>query len=75
MTSVFPLVTIWWRPGRAIRVAGVRGFLKAMPRTLVPLGEIPATSLTEIPFGWEVSDTGGQPVTLSMSKFDVSLQN
>ena len=40
------------------------------------LGEIPATSpLTGIPFGWEVSDTGGQPVTLSVSKFDVSLQN
>ena len=50
--------------------------LKAMLETLVSLGEIPATSpLTEIPFGWEVSDTGGQPVTLSMSKFDVSLQN
>jgi hypothetical protein len=47
-----------------------------MMQTLVSLGAIPASSpLTEIPFGWEVSDTGGQPVTLSMSKFDVSLQN
>ena len=45
-------------------------------QTLVSLGAIPASSpLTEISFGWEVSDTGGQPVTLSMSKFDVSLQN
>jgi len=43
-----------------------------MRQTLVSLGEVP---LTEIPFGWEVSDTGGQPVALSMSKFDVSLQN
>jgi hypothetical protein len=50
--------------------------LKAMLETLVSLGEIPATSpLTEIPFGWEISDTGGQPVTFSLSKFDVNLQN
>jgi len=50
--------------------------LKAMLETLVSRGYIPASSpLTEIPFGWEVSDTGGKPVTLSMSKFDVNLQN
>jgi hypothetical protein len=50
--------------------------LKAMLQTLVSLGEIPAASpLTEIPFGWEISDTGGQPVTFSLSKFDVNLQN
>jgi hypothetical protein len=47
-----------------------------MLETLVSRGYIPASSpLTEIPFGWEVSDTGGKPVTLSMSKFDVNLQN
>jgi Glycosyl hydrolase family 12 len=50
--------------------------LKPMLETLVSLGEIPAASpLTEIPFGWEVSDTGGKPVTFSMSRFDVDLQN
>jgi hypothetical protein len=50
--------------------------LKAMLETLVSLGEIPATSpLTQIPFGWEISDTGGKPVTFSISRFDVSLQN
>jgi hypothetical protein len=50
--------------------------LKAMLETMVSLGYIPAASpLTQIPFGWEVSDTGGQPVTFSMSKFDVNLQN
>jgi hypothetical protein len=50
--------------------------LKAMLETMVSLGYIPAASpLTQIPFGWEVSDTGGQPVTLSMSRFDVNLQN
>jgi hypothetical protein len=50
--------------------------LKAMLETVVSLGYIPATSpLTQIPFGWEVSDTGGKPVTFSMSRFDVSLQN
>jgi Glycosyl hydrolase family 12 len=50
--------------------------LKAMLETMVSLGYIPATSpLTQIPFGWEVSDTGGKPVTFSMSRFDVSLQN
>ncbi|HUN31800.1 MAG TPA: hypothetical protein VMU95_07245 [Trebonia sp.] len=50
--------------------------LKAMLQTMVSLGYIPATSpLTEIPFGWEISDTGGKPVTFSMSRFDVSLQN
>jgi hypothetical protein len=49
--------------------------LKAMLETLVSLNQIPADSpLTEIPFGWEVSDTGGKPVTLSLSKFDVNLQ-
>jgi hypothetical protein len=50
--------------------------LKAMLETMVSLGYIPATSpLTQIPFGWEISDTGGNPVTFSMSRFDVSLQN
>ena len=50
--------------------------LKAMLETMVSLGYIPANSpLTQIPFGWEVSDTGGQPVTFSMSRFDVALQN
>jgi Glycosyl hydrolase family 12 len=49
--------------------------IKAMLETMVSLGYIPATSpLTQIPFGWEVSDTGGQPVTLSMSSFTVDLQ-
>jgi hypothetical protein len=75
-----------WRSG-----SGVTGFyvflldrnetsgtvdLKAMLQTMVSLGFIPATSpLTQIPFGWEVSDTGGKPVTLSLSRFDVNLQN
>jgi hypothetical protein len=50
--------------------------LKAMLQTMVSLGYIPAASpLTQIPFGWEISDTGGKPVTFSLSKFDVSLQN
>ena len=50
--------------------------LKAMLETMVSLGDIPPTSpLTQIPFGWEVSDTGGKPVTFSMSRFDVNLQN
>ena len=48
----------------------------ALGEALVSLGEIPATSpLTQIPFGWEISDTGGKPVTFSISRFDVSLQN
>jgi hypothetical protein len=47
-----------------------------MLETMVSLGYIPAASpLTQIPFGWEISDTGGQPVTFSMSRFDVNLQN
>jgi hypothetical protein len=74
-----------WRKG-----SGVTGFyvflldhnetsgtvdLKAMLQTLVSLGYVPAASpLTQIPFGWEVSDTGGKPVTFSLSRFDVSLQ-
>jgi hypothetical protein len=50
--------------------------LKAMLETMVSLGYIPAaSSLTQIPFGWEVSDTGGQPVTFSLSRFDVNLRN
>ena len=50
--------------------------LKAMLETVVSLGYIPATSpLTQIPFGWEVSDTGGKAVTLSLSRFTVSLKN
>ncbi len=50
--------------------------LKAMLETLVSLGYIPAaSSLTQIPFGWEVSDTGGKPVTFTLSRFDVNLQN
>jgi hypothetical protein len=50
--------------------------LKAMLQTMVSLGYIPAASpLTQIPFGWEISDTGGKPVTFSLSKFDVNLQN
>lgn len=50
--------------------------LKAMLETMVSLGYIPAAStLTQIPFGWEVSDTGGKPVTLSLSRFDVNLTN
>jgi hypothetical protein len=51
-------------------------YLKAMLQTMVSLGYIPATSpLTQIPFGWEISDTGGKPVTFSLSRFDVNLQN
>ena len=43
---------------------------------MVLLGCIPAASpLTQIPFGWEISDTGGKPVTFSMSRFEVNLQN
>jgi len=50
--------------------------LKAMLETLVSLNYIPATSpLTEIPFGWEICDTGGKPVTFSLSRFEVSLEN
>jgi hypothetical protein len=50
--------------------------LKAMLGTMVSLGYIPSTSpLTQIPFGWEISDTGGKPITFSLSRFDVSLQN
>ena len=50
--------------------------LKAMLETMVSLGYIPSTSpLTEIPFGWEISDTGGRPVTFSMSRFDVNIKN
>jgi Glycosyl hydrolase family 12 len=50
--------------------------LKAMLETMVSLGYIPAaSSLTEIPFGWEISDTGGRPVTFSMSRFEVNVQN
>ncbi len=50
--------------------------LKAMLDTMVSLGYISATSpLTQIPFGWEVSDTGGKPVTFTMSRFDVNLQS
>lgn len=50
--------------------------LKSMLETMVSLGYIPAASpLTQIPFGWEISDTGGKPVTFSMSMFDVNLQN
>jgi hypothetical protein len=50
--------------------------LKAMLETMVSLGYIPAnSSLTQIPFGWEISDTGGKPVTFTLSQFSVSLQN
>jgi hypothetical protein len=50
--------------------------LKAMLETMVSLGYIPASSpLTEIPFGWEISDTGGRPVTFSMSRFGVNITN
>jgi hypothetical protein len=50
--------------------------LKAMLETMVSLGYIPAaSSLTQIPFGWEVSDTGGRPVTFTLSRFDVNLRN
>jgi hypothetical protein len=50
--------------------------LKSMLETMVSLGYIPAASpLTEIPFGWEVSDTGGKPVTLSLTKFGTTLKN
>jgi hypothetical protein len=50
--------------------------LKAMLETMVSLGYIPATSpLTQIPFGWEISDTGGKPVTFTMSRFEVNLKN
>jgi hypothetical protein len=50
--------------------------LKAMLQTMVSLGYIPASSpLTQIPFGWEISDTGGKPVTFSLSRFDVNLEN
>jgi hypothetical protein len=50
--------------------------LKAMLETMISLQFIPATSpLTEIPFGWEISDTGGNPVTFSLSRFDVNLEN
>jgi len=75
-----------WRQG-----SGIKGFyvflldhnetsgtvdLKAMLETMVTLGYIPAASpLTQIPFGWEISDTGGKPVTFSLSRFGVNLQN
>jgi len=50
--------------------------IKAMLDTMVSLGYIPASSpLTQIALGWEISDTGGNPVTFSMSRFDVNLQN
>ena len=50
--------------------------LKAMLETMVSLGYIPANSpLTQIPFGWEVSDTGGKPVTFALTRFNVNLQN
>jgi hypothetical protein len=50
--------------------------LKAMLETMVSLGYIPAASpLTQIPFGWEVSDTDGKPVTFALSRFKVNLQN
>ena len=50
--------------------------LKSMLETMVSLQYIPATSsLTQIPFGWEISDTGGKAVTFSISRFDVSLRN
>lgn len=74
-----------WRSGK-----GIKGFyvfllnhnetsgsvhLRAMLETMVSLKYIPAASpLTQIPFGWEISDTGGKPVTLSMSRFKVSLK-
>jgi len=48
--------------------------LLPMLQTLVSKGWIPANSpLTEIPFGWEISDTGGQPATFSLSRFDVTI--
>jgi hypothetical protein len=48
--------------------------LLPMLETLVSHGWIPADSpVTEIPFGWEISDTGGKPMTLSMTKFDVNI--
>ena len=51
-------------------------YLKAMLETMVSLGYIQAASpLTQIAFGWEISDTGGRPVTFSMSRFDVNLEN
>jgi Glycosyl hydrolase family 12 len=75
-----------WRSG-----SGIKGFyvfllnhnetsgfvhLKAMLEQLVSLHYIPANSpLTQIPFGWEISDTGGKPVTFSMSRFNVNLYN
>ena len=50
--------------------------LKAMLETMVSLSYIPASSpLTQIPFGWEISDTGGRPVTFSLSRFEVDLRN
>ena len=50
--------------------------LKAVLQQLVTLKDIPAnSSITEIPFGWEVSSTYGKPMTFSMSRFDVDLQN
>jgi hypothetical protein len=71
--------TIWSRDAfiAAAATSGVQapGFAAGL-ETMVSLGYIPAaSSLTQIPFGWEVSDTGGQPTTFSMSRFDVSLQN
>jgi hypothetical protein len=75
-----------WRSG-----SGIKGFyvflldhnetsgfvhLKAMLETMVSLHYIPADSpLTQIPFGWEISDTGGRPVTFTMSRFQVNLRN
>lgn len=49
--------------------------LKAILEQLVTLKDVPAdSSITEIPFGWEVSSTYGKPMTFSMSRFDVNLQ-
>jgi hypothetical protein len=48
--------------------------LLPMLKTLVQLKEIPADSpLTQIPFGWEISDTGGRAATFTLSKFDVNI--
>ena len=55
---------------------GIRHGQLSVLYPMVSLGYIPAASpLTQIPFGWEISDTGGKPVTFSMSSFDVNLQN
>jgi hypothetical protein len=48
--------------------------LKAMlTQTAISGGFTTSAPLTQIGFGWEVADTGGQPLPFHMSKIDVNL--